>query len=122
MSLSPVPNRHAAILLLTVLTVLAAACGGDEDLAVVEGVIDRETFIQVYVDLRDAAVRSPDLVVSEASRDEVLARHGVDEESLMAFIDAYGADLDYMNELWAEVEQRVEALPPVPREESGSGA
>jgi hypothetical protein len=122
MSLSPLGKRHATGLLLAMLTVIATACGGDEDVPVVEGVIDRETFIQVYVDLRDAAVRSPDLVVSEEARDDVLARHGVDEESLMAFIDAYGGDLDYMNELWAEVEQRVEALPPVPREESGSGA
>jgi hypothetical protein len=37
-------------------------------------------------------------------------------------VDAYGRELEYMNDVWAEVERRIEALPPVPRNPSGSGA
>lgn len=97
------------------------ACGRGDEVRVVEGVIDRETFIEVYVDLRAGAVRNPELALPEEERDRILSSHGVDEASLMAFVDAYGRELDFMNELWAEVERRVEELPPVPREEGGSG-
>lgn len=106
-------KRRARLLLGSALLLASAACRGDGDVPVVEGVIDRETFIETYVDLRSEAVANRDLVLSDERRDEILARHGVDEESLLAFVDAYGSELDYMNDLWAEVESRIEALPPV---------
>jgi len=121
MPIRPRRKRHAIVLLSTVLAIITGACGGDEETPVVEGVIDRETFIQVYVDLRNEAVRDPDLTLSDEARVAVLTRHGVDESDLMAFVDAYGRNLDYMNDVWTEVEQRVEALPPVPRDGSSPG-
>jgi len=107
-------KRHAKALLWAVLLLVPLACGGDDHVPVVDGVIDRETFIETYVDLRSDAVGNRDLTLSDDRRDEILARHGVDEEALLAFVDASGSELDYMNELWAEVEDRIEALPPVP--------
>jgi hypothetical protein len=114
MSVTTRHKRRAAALLGTVLLLVPLACGGDDEVPVVEGVIDRETFIETYVDLRSEAVANRDFALSADRRDEILARHGVDEESLLAFVDAYSAELDFMNELWAEVESRIEALPPVP--------
>lgn len=105
---------HANTLLGATLLLMSLACSGDHSVPVVEGVIDRETFIATYVDLRAEAVRTRSLQLSEEQRDEILARHGVDEESLLAFVDAYAGELDYMNDLWAEVESRIEELPPVP--------
>jgi hypothetical protein len=105
-----------------VLVAMSAACGGDDSVPIVEGVIDRETFIEVYVELRASGVRNPGFRISEEARDEILARHGVDEAALLTFVDAYGMELDYMNELWAEVERRIEALPPVTVEPAASGA
>lgn len=105
---------HATALLATALALTFAACSGDHDVPVVEGVIGRQTFIDTYVDLRAEAARTRDLELSEEQRDEILARHGVDEDDLLAFVDAYGGELDYMSELWAEVESRIDSLPPVP--------
>lgn len=112
-------KRYATAILSAAVLATSAACG-DQGVPVVEGVIDRQTFIETYVDLRAAAVRAEDLTIPEEERDRILERHGVDEQSLLAFVDAYGAELDFMNELWAEVERRVEALPPVGEEESGA--
>ena len=89
---------------------LAAACSGGGQDAVPEDVIDRETFIATYVDLRDAAVRAPEFQASADQRAEILARHGVDGESLIRFAEAHGRDLDFMNAVWAEVETRLQAL------------
>jgi hypothetical protein len=92
------------------LLLLAAACSGDGENAVPGDVIDRETFIATYVDLRDAAVLSPEFQISSDQRAEILARHGVDGESLLRFADAHGRDLEFMNEVWVEVETRLQAL------------
>jgi hypothetical protein len=97
-------NRRA---LLPVLLLTAFACrGGEQD--VPADVIDRETFIATYVDLREAVIATPDFRVTEEQRAEILSRHGVDSESLIRFADAHGSDLDYMNEVWTEVETRLE--------------
>lgn len=89
---------------------LAAACSGGGQEAVPGDVIDRETFIATYVDLRDAAVRSAEFLVSADQRAEILARHGVDAEGLVRFAEAHGRDLEFMNEVWTEVETRLQEL------------
>jgi hypothetical protein len=94
-----------------------ASCSSDTAEPVEGDVIDRETFIATYVDLRMAAVESPDFRLPPGARDEVLARHGVDAEDLVRFAEAYGQDLELMNEVWTEVERRfgdrgADATPP----------
>ncbi|MBM4182872.1 MAG: hypothetical protein FJ207_01450 [Gemmatimonadetes bacterium] len=100
-----------------VLLLLAAACGGGADEEVPADVIDRETFIATYVDLRRATIETPEFRIPAERREQILASHGVDEAGLLRFADAHGRDLDYMNELWTEVASRVEqreAAPPTP--------
>ena len=117
------PRRSASSLFIGISLASLAACGGGAEVVpAVDGVIDRETFIAVYVDLRAEAVRSPELELSPEAREQILAGHAVDEESLIAFVDAYGRELEYMNELWAEVERRIEALPPGTPDQDASGA
>lgn len=99
-------NRLASALLLQC---LVAACGGDAQAPDAEELIDRETFIETYVDLRVAAVQSEAFRASDEQRAEILARHGVAAESLLEFADAHGRDTDFMNEIWSEVETRLEA-------------
>jgi len=98
--------------LLPALVLAAAACGSDP--SVPADVIDRETFIATYVDLREAAIATPDFRVPPERREEILAAHGVDAESLIRFAEAHGTDLDYMNAVWIEVEARLEVLEPIP--------
>ena len=90
------------------LMLLATACGGDAQGPVPADVIDRETFIETYVDLRVAAVTSTEFRVSPEQRAEILTRHGVDGDGLLRFADAHGRDLDYMTEVWAEIEVRIQ--------------
>jgi hypothetical protein len=96
------PVRALALLL------LATACGGGGPGAVPADVIDRQTFIETYVDLRLAAVATEAFRVSAEDRAEILARHGIDGEALVRFADAHGGDLDYMNEVWSEIEVRIQ--------------
>ena len=89
----------------TALLLALASCGGDTSL-VASDVIDRQTFIDTYVDLRLAAIQAPDFRVPSGERDQILARHGVSAEDLLRFSEAYGRDLEFMNELWSEIEAR----------------
>lgn len=91
------------------LVFLAVACGGDAQGPVPADVIDREVFIETYVDLRVAAVAADAFRVSAEQRAEILARHGIDGDDLVRFADAHGRDLDYMNEVWTEIETRIQA-------------
>jgi hypothetical protein len=85
------------------LVLVAAACSGAGE--EVEGVIDRETFIATYVDLRRAALQQPTRQLPDTARDRILAAHGVTTDQLMQFADVRGADPEYMVALWTEVSQ-----------------
>ena len=108
-----IPGRLAAALLL-VATPLLHGC---DDLPASGDVLDRETFIETYVDLRHAALASPDGEIDAAARDSVLALHGVTEEELLAFAEAHGRDVDYVREIWTEVESRLDDIQLDPEEE-----
>lgn len=107
---TPAPT---SIVLLAAL--LAAACGRAPSSA--PGGLDRDTFIATYVELRSAAVRLGTAELTDAARTEVLARMGVTEEALVAFVEAHGEDVDFMRAVWDEVEGRLEAI----RLEGGPG-
>ena len=101
----------------TVLCLAVASCGGDTSGPVGRDVIDRQAFVDTYVDLRLAAIESPDFRISPEARQEILARHGVEAEDLLRFADAHGRDLEFMNEVWTEIEARFQessgdATPP----------
>lgn len=97
--------------LTAVLAALALGCSADEP-AGAEDAIDREVFIATYVDLRIAALDAETRQLTDEARDEVLAKHAVTEERLMEFADVYGRDVDFMTEVWNEVEVRLDAARP----------
>jgi hypothetical protein len=102
----------AAFALLTALA--TAGCGRGDD---VEGVIDRETFIETYVDLRRAGMQAPNRQLPDTARDRILAEHGVTRDELLTFADVRGADPDYMVQVWTEVSARTapaDTVPPTP--------
>ena len=84
------------------------ACGGSQSNLPEGDLIEPEDFIETYVDLRAAALITEDGQVTEAGRSEVLDRHGISEEDLISFTQAYGEDLMFMQELWNEIELRLE--------------
>ena len=98
------PSGRLAFLGLVVLF----GCGGG---APQGDTIDRELFITTYVDLRMAALDTDSSRVSDSERDEILQQHGVTADDLTTFADVHGADLEYMRDVWAEVELRLDSDP-----------
>ena len=84
------------------------ACEGSQSNLPAGDLIDPEDFIATYVDLRAAALITEDGQVTEVGRSEVLDRHGISEEDLISFAEAYGEDLTFMQEIWNEIELRLE--------------
>jgi len=91
--------------------VAAAGCGPE-----VPETIDREVFVQTYVALRVAELRSPGAVIPDADRDSVLAERGVTEEDLVSFAEVHGGDPVFMEGVWTEIQNRIIELS------SGEGA
>jgi len=97
-----------AALLLT-----ATACG-DLSVGGTDDAVARETFIEAYVDLRVAALRTPDAELTDSARAAILERHGVTEEELLEFAAATAGDLEFTRDLWNEIELRLDSVPPMP--------
>jgi len=112
----PAPTRRRVFRLRVLLTVGAlavlstGACqaeGGDSLL------VDRGTFIDAYVELRVAALRNQG-ELPEGRREEILRDHGVTDDQLVAFAEGHGAELEFMRDVWNEIEARIESAPPIP--------
>jgi hypothetical protein len=92
-----------------------AGCGGNAP----RDAIDRDVFVEAWVDLRIAAMTAPGNELPEPERARILAEHGVGEEDLLTFAEVHGADIAYMKSVWDDVELRLEergygAGTPVP--------
>lgn len=99
------PKVRPVRAILLVLTL--AACGGGAD---PETAIDRETFVETYLDLRAPVLVGTRERITPAEREAVLARHGVTEEQLLEFAEVHGADPGYMDDVWTEIESRLDEL------------
>ena len=72
--------------------------------------VDRETFVATYVDLRSVALGNAGLAISPAERDSVLRLHDVSEDDLLLFVEVHGRDAVLMQDLWNEVEARIQLV------------
>ena len=88
---------------------LLFACGGDQarDAA---GTISRDVFVGTYVELRTAALHSPNGRVDPEAKAEILESNGVTEADLLDYVDVHGARLEFMVEVWAEIDDTLRAL------------
>jgi hypothetical protein len=88
------------------LLIATVACSGSA-----VDTIDREVFITTYVDLRMAALETDSARIAASDRDEILQRNGVTAEDLTSFAELHADDLDFMREVWNEVELRMDVEP-----------
>ena len=95
-------------LITTLVCVGTLACGGNR---VPEDVIDRDVFVQTYVDLRVAALATDSQKIAVTERDEILARHGITAADLTRFAEAYAEDLDFMRDVWNDIELELDQDP-----------
>lgn len=87
---------------------LGTACGvGDVEKPGAE-TISRETFIETYVALREAARESETGEITAEARERVLAEQGLSEDDLLTFVEVHGRRIDFMRDVWTEVEERLE--------------
>jgi len=70
-----------------------------------EGTAEREVFIETYVDLRARALAGGTTEIEAGVRDSILAVYGVTGEELVEFIDIHGEDVQFMSDLWGEIEE-----------------
>ena len=113
------------IIVFMVSTTLCWSCGsGATD--VPEDTAGRDAFIGAYLDLRTAALESGTADFGDEARDSILAVHDVTGQDLLDFIDIHGEDVEFMNDLWAELEvrmsERMEQNTPDEENEGADGA
>lgn len=94
------------LLLAATLLTGVGACDGDP---VPETAMDREAFIEAYVDLRAATMGGSGTELTPDQRDALLEGHGVTQDDLLEFARVHGADPLYMRDVWGEVEERLDA-------------
>ena len=85
----------------------SAACTGSGSTETDTG-IETERFVAVYVDLRMATLRSGADQLPVATRDSILASHGVTEADLLEFVEIHGRGAQYMHAVWDTIEDRID--------------
>jgi len=83
----------------------AAACTSGPE------TIDRDVFVATYVDLRVAALDTDSALLAAPDREAILQRHGVTEADLTTFAEVHAAELEFMRDVWAEVETAMDREP-----------
>jgi len=101
--------RTLALSAMVLFGMASGACS-DEAPSEVLDTVDRETFIDVYVDLRHVALRKTSRTLNPVERDSVLALHEVAEEDLRLFLEVHHTEAEYMRDLWNEVEARISLM------------
>ena len=99
--------RRAALGLLLVASLDACV---EEKPDPVPETIDPQTFIEVYVDLRNLALRKANGTVNATERDSVLALHEVAEDDLRLFLEVHHEDAEFMRDLWNEAESLISLM------------
>ncbi len=94
------------------------ACGSDSGAP--EEVVSREDFVQTYVALRVAELRSRNRVISPEDRERILQEHGVTAEALVHFAENHGGDPTFMQGVWGEIENGLEEERSSPSAGRGS--
>ena len=97
------PRHRSRVIVSLVTLTLSWSCGGGAT-DVPEMVEGREAFVGAYLDLRMSAVNSGSSVIEDGVRDSILALHGVTEQDLLDFIETHGEDVEFMRDLWTELE------------------
>lgn len=69
--------------------------------------MSRESYIDLYVEILQAADSAEDTLAAFRRAHEILAEHGFSQDDLDAFAKRYAGDPDYLAAVWGEIEQRL---------------
>lgn len=102
------PAARAGPVLSLVLLLVAGACGIEEDAPPRNReTISRETFVATFVELRRSALESETGRITDEERERILSEHGIREDDLLTFVEVHGGRIDFMRDVWTEVEARL---------------
>jgi len=90
---------------LRILAVLALVATGCTDAT--SGPVSRDAFIDVMVELRQAAHAVRDSTVFALRRDSILRAHGVTDSMLVEYVRRSSADVRLMAEIWDTIDARL---------------
>ena len=93
----PIRSFHIAA---TVLALALVACSGETE----PDTIDRDTFVHTYANLRIAAVETDSGRIAFAARDSILDAFEVTEDDLTRFVEVHAENLEFMRDVWNDVE------------------
>ena len=99
----PSPRHRPRIMVFVIALTVCWSCSGDAT-DVPEDTVAREVFIGAYLDLRVAALSSGMTEIQSDVRDSILAVYGVTGEELLEFVDTYGENVEFMHDLWTEID------------------
>jgi|GEM_PF-6302755 len=100
-------RRSLAIILITLLTIIG--CGGESKGTQSTTAISDDEFIEIYLELREAAVEADSDSTKEFAelRDEILERYEIEPDDLFHFIDQKASDLEGLSLVWDSIYQRM---------------
>ncbi|UCC74389.1 MAG: hypothetical protein JSV86_07480, partial [Gemmatimonadota bacterium] len=104
------PGRTRGVLgaIVALSTLLALAACGRGELDWGTG-IDRQEYVDTYVEILLAAEIAEDSVAATESARAILARRGLTEDDLLEFGRRHMDDPEYLAEVWTEIEERIRA-------------
>jgi hypothetical protein len=109
------------LLLPVVVTGLCWSCGGSTtDLP--QDTAGREAFIGAYLDLRMEALSLGSNLIGDELRDSVLTVYDVTEQDLRDFVDVHGEDVQFMHDLWTDIDTRLTERIEIQRDQDAEAA
>ena len=102
-------NRRAAPVVRVALFVAAfmvVACGGDAP-PVAPDSISTEAFIEAMVALRTSPLIGTSGFLPQGEPERILGERGLTPDDIRRFVEAHGADVPMMTDVWTQIESRV---------------
>jgi hypothetical protein len=101
-------------LLLGLLALWAAGCGSPHPAGAPGSTIGKDEFIEVYLELRRAAVQADSGPAFDLIKREILERHGISGQDLIDYIETHSSDLREMTATWDTIYQRLDRKDTIP--------
>lgn len=84
--------------------------------------MSRETFVEVMVELRKAALQDTSQSAFEVSRTRILERAGITDSLLLEYVRLHASRVEVLAEIWDSVDARLIAPPDTTTEESAESS
>jgi hypothetical protein len=59
-------------------------------------------------------LRAPQQLLPEEDRERILSEQGVTQDELFTFIEVHGKEVEYMRDVWNEIEERLNEMRTEP--------